>query len=385
MSKVVIPSPFISKLDLSNQGLTKFPEEILGLKNLKSLNLSNNRISIIPKEVIKLYRLETLDLANNEITQFYSKLCSLERLKRLNLNNNRIKSIPRQIKLLQKLTHLMLSNNDLKTLPIELQENKKLEEINISGNSFETIPYDVFNLDSLKSLWINRLNVTEFDLEKIKLGRNLKQVYSYGPKISSSEVSRNYITLSTIRGNSLPYLQKMIEENLHMSKASSGRPSKLLKKPTKKVNSQNIFISYAHADKTWLEKVQKHLKALENHNDIGFTVWDDTKINAGQNWKEEIKSALEKSGIAILLISTDFLASDFIKDEEVPKILQNAKEYGTKILPVIVEYSLFTKVDSVSIFQALNDPNKPLSCLATHEQNKILVDLALTVDKILKE
>ena len=48
-----------------------------------------------------------------------------------------------------------------------------------------------------------------------------------------------------------------------------------------------IFISYSHKDKKWLERLQVHLKPLEREG--LFERWDDTMINAGEKWRDEIR------------------------------------------------------------------------------------------------
>ena len=59
-----------------------------------------------------------------------------------------------------------------------------------------------------------------------------------------------------------------------------------------------------------------------------FGVWSDDKIKPGQEWFEEIKNAMNESKVGILLISPDFLASDFINRVEIPKLLANVQEEG---------------------------------------------------------
>jgi hypothetical protein len=135
-----------------------------------------------------------------------------------------------------------------------------------------------------------------------------------------------------------------------------------------------VFISYSHSDKEWLTRLQKHLKTLKNEG-VYVDEWDDTKIKPGHKWKQEIKRALDEAKIAILLISTDFLASDFIVKNELPPLLEAAKKNGAVILPLILKPSRYSRHKELSEFQAVNDPARPLIELKEAEQEKILVKL----------
>ncbi|NTW50168.1 MAG: TIR domain-containing protein [Chlorobiales bacterium] len=147
---------------------------------------------------------------------------------------------------------------------------------------------------------------------------------------------------------------------------------------------EKVFISYSHKNKDWLERVQTQFKALRNLG-IKIDVWDDTRIKSGMKWRDEIDKALATAKVAILLISTDFLASDFIKDNELPPLLKAAKNDGATILSVILEPCLFDMHKELSQFQTVNDPKKPLSGLTEHEQKDILADaLARPVMELMK-
>ena len=147
------------------------------------------------------------------------------------------------------------------------------------------------------------------------------------------------------------------------------------------MKTKTVFISYSHQDRNWLERVRIHLKSLERTPQI--KIWSDRKISAGSKWKDEIKTAIDAAGVAILIVSADFLASDFIVIKEIPALLKNAKDKGTRILPIIVSPSAFTS-SIISEFQAINDPDKPLNGLPKAKREKILVRLAREVEKALK-
>ncbi|GGD49463.1 hypothetical protein GCM10012288_24440 [Malaciobacter pacificus] len=146
-------------------------------------------------------------------------------------------------------------------------------------------------------------------------------------------------------------------------------------------SKKNIFISYSHKDSKYLDRLKVHLKPLEKQGLI--ELWDDTRIQTGDLWKKEISIALENSVIAILLISADFLASDFIIENELPPLLNNVKDKGTTILPVILKVSRFDREKELSQFQALNPPSNPISSMDEHESELLWNKLALRIEELL--
>jgi len=143
------------------------------------------------------------------------------------------------------------------------------------------------------------------------------------------------------------------------------------------------FISYSHSDSEYLKRLQVHLKPLEKKGLVD--IWQDTKIKTGDKWEEKIAKALSEANIAILLISADFLASDFIVDNELPPLLTKAEVQGTKIVPVIISPCRFSRDKSLSSFQTVNTPDNPLSLMTKNERESIYDKIAADIESALKE
>jgi hypothetical protein len=139
-----------------------------------------------------------------------------------------------------------------------------------------------------------------------------------------------------------------------------------------------VFISYSHADKKWLERLKKHLKPVVRGGRLEY--WDDTHIQPGDDWQREIRTALDTAQVAVLLISADFFASDFIDETELPPLLTAAQAKGVRILPVILSASRFARDPSLARFQAVNSPDRPLDGMSRAEQEKILDRLVQIIE-----
>lgn len=142
-----------------------------------------------------------------------------------------------------------------------------------------------------------------------------------------------------------------------------------------------VFISYSHKDAKWLERLRVHLRPLEREHRI--EIWDDTRIEPGTKWREEIEEALATSKVAVLLVSADFLASDFIATDELPRLLSAAEKEGAVILPLILSPSRFLRTTGIAQFQAVNDPSKPLISLTRGGQEAVLVKVSEAIEAAL--
>ncbi|HWA73289.1 MAG TPA: toll/interleukin-1 receptor domain-containing protein [Polyangiaceae bacterium] len=96
-----------------------------------------------------------------------------------------------------------------------------------------------------------------------------------------------------------------------------------------------VFLSYSHLDEVWQRRLQPYLGALERAEVI--EAWDDRKIDGGANWFQEISQALARADVAVLLISANFLSSDFCLKEEVPYLLERRNREGLLVVPVLLQ------------------------------------------------
>ena len=95
-----------------------------------------------------------------------------------------------------------------------------------------------------------------------------------------------------------------------------------------------IFFSYCHADESLRDELEKHLTILRRQGHI--ETWHDRSIVAGENIDEEIDQNLNTSEIILLLVSADFLASNYCYDVEMKRALERHDAGQAKVIPVIL-------------------------------------------------
>jgi hypothetical protein len=95
-----------------------------------------------------------------------------------------------------------------------------------------------------------------------------------------------------------------------------------------------IFYSYSHEDENLRNKLEKHLSVLKRTGVI--TGWHDRKIIPGTEWGGEIDEHLEKAKIILLLVSSDFLASDYCYDIEMTQAMKRHHSREACVIPIIL-------------------------------------------------
>lgn len=95
-----------------------------------------------------------------------------------------------------------------------------------------------------------------------------------------------------------------------------------------------IFFSYSHIDEALRDQLERQLSVLKRQGAV--EVWHDRRIGAGKELNNEIDRNLEDADIILLLVSADFLASDYCYDREMMRALEKHREGNAVVIPVIL-------------------------------------------------
>ena len=99
-------------------------------------------------------------------------------------------------------------------------------------------------------------------------------------------------------------------------------------------SSIEIFCSYSHKDKPLRLKFEPIVTNLKRQNQI--QLWNDNELAAGSDWAGEIDQHLNSADIIVLLVSSDFLASDYCYEKEMRRAMERESKKEAVVVPVIV-------------------------------------------------
>jgi len=114
-----------------------------------------------------------------------------------------------------------------------------------------------------------------------------------------------------------------------------------------------------------------------------ISIWDDSAIKPGEKWRDEIQEAIENAKVAILMVSANFIASDFIANSELPPILDaEVDNDGITIIWIPIS-SCAVEDTAIESYQAAINPQKPLDMMNEAELNQALLKVYRSVRKAL--
>ena len=110
------------------------------------------------------------------------------------------------------------------------------------------------------------------------------------------------------------------------------------RRPESKLERQSdalrLFYSYSHKDDLLREQLETHLKLLQRQGLI--QPWHDRRILPGDEWVKEIDDNLNRADIILLLVSADFIASDYCYEIEVKRAMERHETGEARVIPIIL-------------------------------------------------
>lgn len=100
------------------------------------------------------------------------------------------------------------------------------------------------------------------------------------------------------------------------------------------MNSVKLFFSYSHKDEDLRQELVKHLTILKRQGIIA--PWHDRDIEAGAEWSQEIQNHLDEARIILLLVSANFIASDFCWDNEMAQAMKRHEAGTAVVIPIVL-------------------------------------------------
>lgn len=122
------------------------------------------------------------------------------------------------------------------------------------------------------------------------------------------------------------------------------------------VSAIEIFLSYAYKDENLREELEKQLSLLKWQGFI--TAWHDSMIVGGQEWADEINAHLNTAQIILLLVSPDFMVSNYCYGVEMKRAMEHHEDGEACVIPVILRH-VYWQEAPFSKLQALPKNGKP--------------------------
>ncbi len=300
----------LQQLDLRQNQLSSLPAQLGQLTNLQKLWLHDNLLSSLPAALFQLTNLQSLDLCQNQFSSLPSALFQLINLQELWLGMNKLSSLPAELSQLTNLQKLWIQNNQLSSLPAGLGQLANLQTLDLSENpQLQIPPPEVVQQGTLAVLaYLRALPPT---IERIEA----KPLLVGEGDISFDENNGNQQS----RSGNVPTNETSREKSMASTKETL---------PIK------IFYCYAHEDKDLRDRIDKHLGILKR---LGQVVgWYDREIQAGTEWEHEIEENLGTAHIILLLVSADFVDSDYCYGVEMKKALELHRAGQARVLPILL-------------------------------------------------
>ena len=145
--------------------------------------------------------------------------------------------------------------------------------------------------------------------------------------------------------------------------------------------SVKVFFCYAHEDEPLLKTLKKYLTPMQRQGLIA--IWYDRDISAGTAWEREISEHLNTAQIILLLVSPDFMASDYCYGIEMKRALERHQRKEARVIPVIFRHIYWQNI--LGNILALPTDAKPILSSRWHSPEDAFFDVAQGIRKVVMQ
>ena len=173
---------------------------------------------------------------------------------------------------------------------------------------------------------------------------------------------------------------QMIAERRHLRDPIQEQQRRQTMNSRSQSNGIEIFYAYSHLDEELRQQLENHLTLLERQGIIRN--WHDRKISGGREWEGEIHEHLNTARIILLLISSDFLASDYCYDVEMNRAMERHEAREARVIPIILRPVAWRR-SRFGILQAFPKDAKPVT--RWEDRDEAFTDIAERIEVVVGE
>ena len=144
-----------------------------------------------------------------------------------------------------------------------------------------------------------------------------------------------------------------------------------------------VFISYCREDQSWKDRLVRHLSYFESEGLC--KIWHDQLIETGDTWHSRIEEAMDSASVAVLLYSADYLASDFVRSNELPHLLKLRNRRELRIFPINISPCQWMAHPVLNEIQTWPRDGHCLLGQQEHQIEKDMADIAREISNLLRK
>ena len=204
---------------------------------------------------------------------------------------------------------------------------------------------------------------------------NLQNRLERGRRVVECDKSLEEVDLVKLLGGLLVFEHLGVGQRVVLGKTE--RPENF---PEAAPDAPLAFFSYSKDDIEHLKIFQKHLRPLERDGKI--RLWDDRKIRPGEEWDDSIREALATADIVFLLLSPDFLATDYVDEVEIAESMRRHENGTARVIPIKIRPCSW-KNTPFSKLQGL--PRKDLIVSTAPDRDMVWLEVLEEIEREMKE